>query len=199
MSMKKNTVRRNFYRLPFLRIFLQQSAGFLGACKLPQTLTGVVGVDHQKWTEWTLWTCVVIRLQAYRMQTAVFLQGAHAAPLHPRRCHRHFCTFGLCALYSVWLTRLMCRIRGMFPPEPPRSSAHASSRLGLQSANALHAQPNSAGGKRFYFPETFTRQRNTALLPAGMLTTPGINSTVLLSVPNQYITPLKELSGINSS
>ena len=81
-----------------------------------------------------------------------FLQGAHAAPLHPRRCHRHFCTFGLCAFCGVGLARLMwrnpaprfrllwrkpgfvlrhdCRIRGMFPPEPPRSSAHASSLLG---------------------------------------------------------------------
>ena len=32
-----------------------------------------------------------------------------------------------------------CRIRGMPPPEPPHSSAHASSLLGLLSANALQA------------------------------------------------------------
>ncbi|MBR7131414.1 MAG: hypothetical protein IKC82_05450 [Lentisphaeria bacterium] len=24
--------------------------------KLPQTLAGLIGVDHQKWTKWTLWT-----------------------------------------------------------------------------------------------------------------------------------------------
>ena len=90
-----------------------------------------------------------------------FLQGAHAAPLHPRRCHRHFGTFGLHALYGVWLARLMwrnpsprfrllwrkpgfvlrhdCRIRGMFPPEPPRSSVTLRRFLGQQSANSLQA------------------------------------------------------------
>ena len=93
--------------------------------------------------------------------TLLFCRWAHAAPLHPPRCHRHFCTFSLHALYGVGLPRLMwrnpaprfrllwrkpgfvlrhdCRIRGKPPPEPPCSSAHASSLLGLLSANALQA------------------------------------------------------------
>ena len=91
-----------------------------------------------------------------------FCRVAHAAPLHPRRCHRHFGTFGLCALYGVWLARLMwrnpsprfrllwrkpgfvlrhdCRIRGKPPPEPPRSSTHASSLLWEHSACKLLPQ-----------------------------------------------------------
>ena len=92
-----------------------------------------------------------------------FCRVAHAAPLHPRRCHRHFCTFGLHALYGVWLARLMCR-----NPSPrfrllwrkpalycattaasggcfPRNPLAPQLTLRRFSGCSLHALPNTAG------------------------------------------------------
>ena len=91
--------------------------------------------------------------------TLIFCRWAHAAPLHPRRCHRHFCTFSLHALYGVGLARLMWRnpsprfrllwrkralycattaASGEVSPGTPSLLSCTSSLLRLQSANALH-------------------------------------------------------------